>query len=274
MWFKNRTKLFRKRALHRAKIFFSYWLKPRTGKEPVFVIAARRTGSNMLISCLNSVPQASFAGEILNKSMSCGLRQRFISKKSVLRHIVHSVQHCEQALCGAKFVQTHLDTHGIGPSDLKRLFPNARFIILYRRSLLEQFVSLKIAEMTDVWQWTREFKLPECLSISVPEFTEFCAETKKFYERLFQEDCLKDCSLVLGYEEFAEDPQGVFEESVFPFLRRPAVPVRNGMIKQNTQELRQIVANYLEVEPFLHHPSARQEYSSARHALQGATHVA
>ena len=268
MWLQKRTKLLRKRTVHRFRIFYGYYFKKRTLKEPVFVICERRTGSNMLLSCLNSIPGAFFAGEILNKSMHYGLRRRFISKKSVLRHLVHSIHHCEQDVCGAKLVRTQMEAHGIGPSHLKALFPNARFIILYRKSLLDQFVSLKIAEMTDAWQWTRGFKMPSSLRISLPEFERYCQKTKAFYEELFRQDWLGDCSLVLSYEDLAGDAQDVFEESVFPFLKLPVAVVQNGLIKQNTRDLRELIENYEEIELFVHHPSARQEYPTQRRASE------
>ncbi len=275
MWFKNRTKLFRKRAVHRFKIFCNYWFKKRTEKEPVFVIALRRTGSNLLLSYLNSIPNASFAGEILNKSMSYGLRQRFISKKTVLKHIAYSIQHRQHRLCGAKFVKIHLETHRIGLLDLKSIFPALRFIILYRKSIFDQFVSLKIAQVTNTWQWTSQFKLPLSLRISPKEFQEYCVNTKMFYTKLLKEEWLKSCSVVLSYEDLAGDVQALFNESVFPFLKFSPTPIQSDMVKQNTKDPREFIENYEEIEPYLSHPLAWQEYSGERvPVLEPALHVA
>src|SRR5207244_4288556 len=105
-------------------------------------IATRRSGSNLLLGCLNSIPGVSFASEILNTSMFYGIRGRWITKKTVLRHIAYSINDCKHRICGAKLLKIQLDAHGLHLEDLKKHFPNARFIILYRRSLLEQFVSL------------------------------------------------------------------------------------------------------------------------------------
>ena len=145
---KNRTKLVRKRSVHHARIFFTYHLK-KEAKEPVFVLAARRTGSNLLLSYLNSVPGVSFALEILNESTYYGIRSQFVSKNAVLRHVAYSLNACENKVCGTKILKTQLETHRIGMDDLTRCFPNARFIILYRKSLVDQFVSLKIAEKAE-----------------------------------------------------------------------------------------------------------------------------
>lgn len=226
------------------------------------MIATRRTGSNLLLSYLNSIPNASFAGEILNQSMYYGVRRRFISKKTVMRHIAYSIHDCPRILCGAKIIKIHLDSHRISLFDLKALFPNGRFIVLYRKSILDQFVSLKIAQATDTWQWTNGFKLPPSIYISPAEFKEYSQMTKAFYEGLFKYSWFKDFSIVVSYEDLAENAQEIFNETVFPFLRVPPSPVQSCMIKQNTRPLCQLIENYQEIAPFVHHPMSRQDYST------------
>jgi len=88
---KDNTKKIRKRAWYRLKIFLKYFFK-RTAKEPVFVIAKRRSGSNLLLSYLNSVPDLSFwPPEPLNWRMYYGVRKNRVSKKAVLRHLAYTL---------------------------------------------------------------------------------------------------------------------------------------------------------------------------------------
>ena len=94
IFFKNRTKLVRKRSAHRFKIFLKYYTN-REEKDPIFIITTRRAGSNLLLGYLNSIPSTSFATEVLNKSMYYGIRHRAISKKAVLRHLAYSINYCE-----------------------------------------------------------------------------------------------------------------------------------------------------------------------------------
>ena len=260
---KNRTKLIRKRAMYRFKIFFRYYLK-RQEKDPVFIITTRRTGSNLLLGYLNSIPRVSFAPEILNKSMSYGIRSKFISKKAVLRHIRHSINASKEKTCGTKFVKLHLESHKITLENLKEYFPNARFIILYRRSLMDQFVSLRIAETTNTWHWTSQFCPPSSLRVQIPELLEFCKKIKIFYRDIFRRAWLKECSIALSYEELVQSPQETFERVVFPFLKLPPVPVASSTKKQNTKQLREIIQNYADIVPWIQHPLTWQDYSNLK----------
>ena len=259
VYLKNRTKLIRKRSMHRFKLFLKYHLN-REEKEPVFIIATRRTGSNLLLGYLNSIPEASFAPEILNKSMRYGLRSGFISKKAVLRHIAYSINACEEKVCGTKIIKLHLENHKINLEDLRRHFPKARFIILYRRSILHQFVSVQIAEATNTWSWTNQFQLPSSMVINVPELLEYCKMIKGFYRDIFSHGWLKERSIVMSYEELAESPQEIFERTVFPFLGLPVSPVASEAKKQNTKKTHQIVQNYKDVIPWIGHPLTYQDY--------------
>ena len=243
---KNKTKLVRKRALHRLRIFLKYsW--DRVHKEPVFIITVRRTGSNLLLEYLNSIPGVSFAPEVLNKSMFYGLRARHVSKAAALRHIRHSINDCAHRICGGKLVKVHLDAHRITLEDLKKSFPQARFIILYRESLLEQFVSLKIAETTNRWQSTDTLTLHAPIHVDKGELEEYCKKMKAFYEEILEKTWLENCSLVLGYEELAANVQKTFDEKIFPFLGLPVSRVNCRLKKQNTRRLSETIDNYNEI---------------------------
>jgi LPS sulfotransferase NodH len=251
-------RLVRKRALYRLRIFVEYHARRRS-HEPIFVLATRRSGSNLLVSYLNSVPGAGFAEEILNSDMYYGVRRRSISKKAVLRHILHSVNHCPERLCGAKFLCVHMRRHSLNAADLRALFPAARFLVLYRRSLFDQFLSLKIAEQTGEWRWSESFRLPDALRVDPVEFEEYCRMIRGFYQQLLDDPSLSGRSLWVSYEDLAEDPRGVFERALFPFLGVPAVPVSSAMRKQNTARPDRLVENYGEIEPLLKEEWARQE---------------
>jgi LPS sulfotransferase NodH len=132
-------------------MFWHYRRTVRRVAAPVFIVAAPRSGSGLLLSYLNSIPGVGLCPEILHPRMYYGVRSGFISKRSVFRHIVHSVHYGTEPVRGAKFLSTQLERHRLEIPDLRGLFPAPRFIVLYRESLLEQHVSLKTAERTGVW---------------------------------------------------------------------------------------------------------------------------
>lgn len=246
---KDETKLFRKRAWHRARIFLKYHLT-RKEKEPVFVIGKRRTGSSLLLSYLNSVPGLSFLfPEPLNSQMYYGLPKKNISKRSVLNHLTYTLNDHPTKACGFKLLFARLKERALTLDDIRTRFPAAKFLILYRRSLLAQFVSFKIAEKTDHWIWTRDFRLPDSLRLDAEEFKNFCALTREYYDQLFQFPWLRTCARAIAYEDLAADPQGTFDAKIFPFLRLRSFPVSTVMVKQNSKSPEELVENYEELRP-------------------------
>ena len=244
---KDDTKLLRKRTWYRFRIFLKYYFH-RSEKEPVFVVAKRRSGSNLCLSYLNSAPSLNFyPPEPLNPQMYYGIREENISKKTVLNHLAYTLNDNPKKICGFKMLFIRLLKHRLTLDDIRGRFPGAKFLILYRRSLLEQFVSLKIAEATDRWQWSRDFVLPETLKVDPAEFKEFCVETRQFYEKILQFPWIRTCAQVIGYEDLAADPQRVFDTKVFPFLGVPSFPVSTTMVKQNTRPLEALVENFEQV---------------------------
>ena len=125
---KNKWKIFRKRFAYRTGLYLRN-SRSMGAKEPVFILSSRRCGSNFLLGLMNSVPGISLASEILHPDMYYGLRESFISKKSVLRHIALSVNACEQKVCGAKLLLIQMEKRGISAGDLLRILPRARFIV-------------------------------------------------------------------------------------------------------------------------------------------------
>lgn len=246
-WMKDETKLFRKKTWHRLRIFLKYHFR-REEKEPVFVIAKRRTGTNLLLSYLNSVPELSFLHpEPLNQDMHYGIPNRKLSKRSLLDHLARTLNDNPTKICGYKMLFFRLKKHELTLDDIRTRFSNAKFLILYRRSLLEQFVSFKITEKTNHWLWTPDFKLPDSLKVDAGEFREFCKSTRQFYDQLFQYPWLRTCARVIAYEDLAVDPQGVFDRKIFHFLRIRSFPISTGMVKQNSKPIEELVENFKEL---------------------------
>ena len=241
---KDESKLFRKKTWHRLRIFFKYYFA-RKEKEPVFVIAKRRSGSNLFLSYLNSVPELNFCPpEPLNSEMYYGIPRKNISKKAILNHLAFTLNDSPTKICGFKMLFFRLKKYALTLDDIRTRFPNAKFLILYRRSQLEQFVSLKVAERTDRWLWTRDFKLPDSLRLEVGEFRDFCAQNREYYHQLFQFPWLRTCARVIAYEDLTADPQRVFDEKVFPFLRLRSFPVSTSMVKQVSKPIEKFLENF------------------------------
>ena len=257
---KNKWKIFRKRFAHQTRLYLSS-RRSVDAKEPVFILSSRRCGSNFLLGLMNSVPGISMASEILHPDMDYGLRERFISKRAVLRHISLSVNARQQRVCGAKLHLMQMEKRGVSVQDLLRIFPRARFIVLYRRSLLEQFVSLKLAETTGVWETTRPQNIPTFVRVEREEFWAFCVKMRGKYANLFRDPRLKKQSLVLDYESLSAAPQEIFDRCIFPWLGMPSSPVSSPFRKQNP-DIGNRIENYAEARRL-----ALEELVFQEHAL-------
>lgn len=258
--FKNPFKLVRKRARYR----FSIWLKSTFRRtplgRPLFIVATRRSGSNLFASYLNSVPGVSIAGEMMNPEMDYGIRRRFITKRAVLRHIAHSVKSREGNVVGGKLMYTRLEWHKLALQDVVDRFPSAKFTILYRRSILDQFVSFKIAEMTDRWLWTPDFRLPRPFRVEPDELLSYARWLKSAYHKVLEFEADERRSLIVCYEDFASDPRGYFDRHVFPFLGLDPVPVSTGMKKQNSLSSEDLIVNFDDIRPLVASGMLTQNY--------------
>jgi hypothetical protein len=153
--------------------------------------------------------------------------------------------------CG-KIHFPHFDHFGINIDHLLHWFPQARFIIIYRGSLLDQFVSLKLAEATDCWIATRpEDETDQEISIDMTELLAFVQATKNQYKQLADHPPLRGRHLTISYEELASDAGRTFETKIWPFLDIPPFPLKTALRKQNRRSARESVSNFHEVESLL-----------------------
>lgn len=266
-------KIVRKRFLHRARICFRYSFRA-SDKRPIFVISTRRSGSNLLISYLNSIAGVAMQDEILHPSMYYGLRSRWISKRAVIRHVRHSLYFSDEPVTGAKFHMRDMDAHGLKLDDLARAFPAARFIVLYRRSLSEQLVSLRKAEKTDTWVSYENNTRPVIkIRLGVGEILEYETKIRRFYEFVEAASVEPSRRLWLTYEELAQDPQRTFHERILPFLELPPRKVSTNMKRLSRFPFSQVVENYEEVRSWLEGNRCLQSYGFAESAPERAGEI-
>jgi LPS sulfotransferase NodH len=231
--------------------------------DPVFIICEARTGSTLLGDYLNSHPMVACEFEILNQGMIPHLR--IVSLERDLHFYLDTLFRAIQGKikCG-KLHFPHFNDFGITVDHLLEWFPRARFIILYRGSLLEQFVSLKLAEATGRWIATRpEEETDREVAIDVAELLAFALATKNQYEQLANHPPLRGRHLTISYEELASDASRTFETKIWPFLGILPFPLKTVLRKQNRRSVRESVSNFHEVESLLSSGVLEQQLDSA-----------
>lgn len=241
---------------NRQGLRWRYHVLGHRSETQLFIVAEGRTGSNLIVDYLSSVPGLACTEEVLNETSRIGFRRHWRTKGMSLRHIAYSVA-LPARVAVAKLPPTHLHWHGLTCGDVRERFPAARFVILYRKNLAKQYVSWCRLFLTGE-ERVRDDREARELVIHVDggHFREFCQRVREKYEQLMRDPALRGCSTVLSYEELAADPQGVFNERIFPLLDVRPVPVSTKMKKQSSQSLEEAVANYADVAELFNSPEA------------------
>jgi len=250
-----------KQELFAVKIAWVYHFKKRSPKLPVFTLCDRRTGSHLFISYLNSTKRMSFADEIFSQLQPYGLRRWGVSKNMALRHVRHYLNWCKESVCGVKFFFSDFQELGICLEDLLKEYPDARWFILYRESMLDQYLSFKLAQSTG--EWFRIGALPPHkakIKLDQNDLITYCNRQKDWYEQAQSNAVLRERSLWLSYEELVSDPQGVFNARIFPFLDMPPSVISTNHVKQNNRLYSEVIANYSEMHAWIERTNFTHRY--------------
>ena len=229
------------------RILWMSYTKPEV-PNPVFIICQPRTGSTLLGDYLNSHPMVACEFEILNSGEipHLGIVRFEQDVRFYLETLFKAVQ--RKIKCG-KILFDQFGHFGISVDHLLQWFPQARFIILYRGSLLDQFVSLKLAEATGRWiATTPGDETDQEISIDVTQLLAFVQATKNQYRQLAEHPPLHGCHVTISYEELVSDPERTFETKIWPFLDIPRVALKTALRKQNRRSARESVSNFHDIE--------------------------
>jgi len=244
------------------RLAWSYSLKKKAPKRVYFILCEHRTGSNLLISYLNSVPGVSSGYEILSRYQTFGLRRWWISRKMIFRHIRHSLNYRCQEVRGAKIFFVHLQELGLSLDDLLKEFPEARWFVLYRKNILAQYLSYKIANGSQ--RWTRHKNSPPAGNVHIKfdpcEAVKYRDRMKSCYRAAGENPLLRERSLWISYEDLVKDPQAFFDEKVFPFLKLLRHRIHTNLVKQNLKSPSEVICNYDEVREMIEQTDFTQSY--------------
>ncbi len=244
------------RFIRRISLLVKYLIKKKN-INPVFVIAAPRTGSYLLLDYLDSHPEISSLGEIINPDIVRGIRTKFISKPEVIFHIKTSLNTSKQVNGVIKLISDQMQVHKLTVDDIKMAFPDAKFIILYRESLLRQYISYMASKETGTWKLDKDKNIEKwnrssfTFKLDPAELKEFCYSVKQFYLDILEKDWIKKESLVLSYEELIGSSKSEIGKKLFSFLNLPPVEVETNLKKMNERTIEEIVTNYNEVKESL-----------------------
>jgi LPS sulfotransferase NodH len=244
----------------------------------LIVLATARSGSNLLVSYLDSLPDVSSWGELLDPDYWQGI-PRGVGRDALHDHLLAVFATRPASINSFKIIFDQLCKAGLALNDLRELFPDARYIVLYRRDLFAQFVSVERAKLTDEWVKPDAGSARRVtLKPTRNQFLYFRKVVREQYAQALRQDWLRRSALILDYETLAQSPQTVFDQRIIPWLglgtaRRPALlrllpgrsrtePARvsTRLEKQITEPLSELVENYPEFADLIGQGDSLQYY--------------
>jgi LPS sulfotransferase NodH len=263
----------RQRA-HQARLAAAWYAKSATPYRPFFVVATHRSGSTLLLDYLDQLPTVQCASEVLCDVLPFGLSKRQSRPDIALRHIRRSLHVLTGQVRGCKLMLDQMQRCGLTVSLLTEAFPEARYIVLYRRSLIEQFVSLETARATDQWHLAPGEQARHArVWIDPSKLKDYCRQIRASYHALLTSEDLEGRSVVLSYEELIAQPEETLRQQICPFLEAPYPTPTARLRKQGSRPLEDRVLNYRQIAGLWADPQCWQQYALSRdqrHVRQAA----
>ncbi len=242
-----------------------WWLAPHTAYRPFFVIASARTGSNLLVEYLNQIPGVHCVSEILNR-LSPIAPPPGTSPAAAIQHIHRWLQTVRTEHRGCKLFFNHLHDYRLTLRDLETAFPGAKYLVLYRESLAEQFVSLEHARLTDQWLLKPgDQRKQTSVTVDSAALRRFCDATRRDYQELLAHPAIYHRGSIFSYEELTEIPAYTIEQHVCSLLGVPSIEPKAPLRKQNPEPLASRVANYNSAAALLLSPLCQLHIGSEEH---------
>ena len=237
------------------------------------IIAAPRTGSNMLCSMLNSHPEILCHHEIFNPAgIHYALDHRdgqFDLGSEAERDLEPEVfvRRVFEHRCGRNAIGFKLN-RGQNERAFEYLLADrsVRKIVLRRRNRVKTFVSELIAQRTGQWESYAfsDFSAPSpAVEVNVDRLSEYLAATDRYYAEV---ESLLDADGQPYLGATYEDLEFTAEQSrILAFLdvTAPAAPLLPATRKRNPTDLRALVSNFGELHSALWTPELKAELESA-----------
>jgi hypothetical protein len=242
---------------------------PRAGTVRFVVVAARRTGSNMLCTLLDSHPAILCHHEVFNpRGIYCALSLRdgdftLGSMDERDADCVAFVDRIWRRPEGHRCVGFKL-TCGQAERVLSHVLADrsVRKIVLRRRNRVKAYVSERIAEQLDQWEVYDERQLDPVrprVEVDADQLRSHVAENERFYRGVESRlgDTGQGC-LRIDYEELGT-PGERARLLRFLDLEREGVFLEARSVKQNPRDLREVVANFDDLAEALEGDPLRKE---------------
>ncbi|MCC2606094.1 sulfotransferase domain-containing protein [Planctobacterium marinum] len=212
--------------------------------KKVIVIGRARTGSNLLLSYLNSHPAIHMEGEIF-------AHQRHKTEQQILKMVFNKQPQGIEAAGFKIFYHHPMDNKEQSKIwDILKADPSIHVIQLQRTNMLRMHISRKIAMQSDVWTASKKSEVDKVkvktISFTKAELEEGFNKTKN-WEANAQVDFANHPMLQIEYEKMISNPEQEFRR-LTDFLRVEAMAPETKLRKQNPESLSNLIENYAELK--------------------------
>lgn len=213
----------------------------RIRRDNFLVLSSVRSGTTMMVEYLNCCPQVRCHGEILGPGhFFYGYPYR-MGPRRLLTHVESFFVKRPGRLAGAKIMTFHLDELPISLDDLLETLHQPKVIVLYRANVLDQFISLQLAERHNHWHLTRPREVRP-IWIDPDECLAFVQRERRMWHENLATLAGRGAH-VLSYEYLARRPELAMRE-VFGYLGVHPATVRTQYVPTNPKPAWQKVTNY------------------------------
>lgn len=229
------------------------WLAPARDVRPIFVLSEPRTGSGLLGDLLTDLDGTSMIDEpeVLQPNAVFGVPGR-VFRWRALEHIGWSLAAQAGPRPSVKLHLVHLDRCRLTIDDLADRWPDARYVVTYRRSLGSMYISDRLASRSGEWKVrdnSRSRPRPEPVVVDRVEVERFIADARRRLDTALVHPAVVRHGCAVAYEDLASDRQRVLDDLLGPALGVPSQPVPPARrYKMGNYELADVVSNFLEVE--------------------------
>jgi len=210
----------------------------RRAPRPFIVLSRSRTGSNMLMSFLNSHPNVRMEGEALAELGSRSLQ-------TVVDRLFAPPPFYVQAQ-GFKYFYYHpVDADPEAAKQVLAAIDGLHVLHMKRENLFHTLVSHRMADLTDVWHVPNGTDAPPALpTITLdPDAVRAGFEETRRWERDGAEAFRTRPCLTVTYEALVAHREAEFRR-LTTFLNLPPVAPKTRFRKQNNRSMRDTVENY------------------------------
>ena len=215
------------------------WTRPRN----FLVLGSVRSGTTLMVDYLNCHPRIRCRGEILGENGDRYGDPWRMTRQRLRLHVEALFVKRPRVLAGAKILTYHVDRLPLKLRDMVELLDRPRMIVLYRQRLLDQFVSLRIAESDGLWHVKKPTK-PAAISLDPDDFLAYAAEERRMRRESLSG--LGDCDVhYLSYERLTAAAE-IEMRDVFAFLGVTPCTVQSKLLKRNPDDLSRKLKNHLQ----------------------------